>query len=191
MRGHTGMKTQDRFRTQLSSKLRQNGESGASLVEAAVSLLLLFMFILGIMEVSLALYSYHFVSDAAREGTRYAIVRGSDWTAQCDGTGNPGTGYSSSGCIANAADVEKYVSSLNFPGIGITTSDVCVQFLTSLPSSPSSSCTATSSTTEVPAAGNIVQVTVTYPFNFGLPGYTSGHKYAYTLASTSQVVIAQ
>ena len=30
----------------------------------------------GIIEVSLALYSYNFVTDAAREATRYAIVRG-------------------------------------------------------------------------------------------------------------------
>jgi Flp pilus assembly protein TadG len=185
------MKTQDTFRTQLNSMLHQDGESGASLVETAISLTILFTFILGIMEGSLALYSYHFVSDAAREGTRYAIVRGSDWSAECDGTGTAGSGYSSSGCIANAADVEKYVSSLNFPGIDITTSDVCVQFLTSLPSSASSSCTAASSSTEVPASGNIVQVTITYPFNFGLPGLPTGHKYSYSLTSTSQMTIAQ
>jgi Flp pilus assembly protein TadG len=187
------MTTHGKFREQPKSQSqtwrRQDAESGATLVETAISLLLFFMFIMGIMEVSLALYSYHVVSDAAREGTRYAMVRGSDWSTGCDGSGSAGSGYSSSGCIASAADVEKFVASLGF--LDITTSDVCVQFLTSLPSSASSSCTAASSTTEVPAAGNIVQVTITYPFSFGLPGMPSEHKYTYSLTSTSQMVIAQ
>lgn len=162
-------------------------ENGGTLVETAFSLTLLFVFIFGIMELSLALYSYHFVSDAAREGTRYAIVRGSDWSNQCDGNGNAGTGYTSAGCNASVADIQAYVSSLNFPGILITTSDVCVQFFGTPPTSASSSCT-NSTGTLTNANGNVVQVTVTYPFTFGLPGL---RKFTYSLASTSQMVISQ
>jgi Flp pilus assembly protein TadG len=162
------------------------GENGGTLVETALSLLLLFVFIFGIMELSLALYSYHFVSDAAREGTRYAIVRGSDWANPCD-TGNAGTGYTSAACNASVADIQAYVSSLNFPGIFLTTQDVCVEFFSTPPTSASSSCT-NSSGTLTNANGNVVQVTVTYPFTFGLPGLS---KFTYSLASTSQMVISQ
>lgn len=163
------------------------GEKGGTLVETAFSLTLLFVFIFGIMELSLALYSYHFVSDAAREGTRYAMVRGSDWSNPCDGSGNAGSGFASAGCNASVADIQAYVSSLNFPGILITTSDVCVEFYSTPPASASSSCT-NSTGTPTNASGNVVQVTITYPFTFGVP---SLRKFTYSLASTSQMVISQ
>lgn len=160
-------------------------ENGGTLVETALSLLLLFTFLFGIIELSLALYSYHFVSDAAREGTRYAIVRGSDWANPCD-TGTAGTGYTSAGCSASTADIKAYVSSLNFPGIFIRTQNVCVEYFSTPPASASSSCTDGTGTTK--ASGNVVQVTVTYPFTFGVPGLP---KFTYSLASTSQMVISQ
>src|SRR6476659_7718911 len=53
------------------------GEEGGSLVEMAlVCAFVVIPMLFGIIEVSLALYSYNFVTDAAREATRYAIVRG-------------------------------------------------------------------------------------------------------------------
>jgi Flp pilus assembly protein TadG len=89
-------------------------ESGGTLVETAISISVLLTFIFGAIEVGLMLYSYHFVSYAAREGTRYAIVRGST----CSGF--------SSACPAAASDIQNYVSGLGFPGIDISTSDVSV-----------------------------------------------------------------
>src|ERR1019366_8478508 len=53
------------------------GECGSSLVEYAVVFSLLITMLLGIADFSRALYSFHFVSNAAREATRYAAVRGS------------------------------------------------------------------------------------------------------------------
>jgi Flp pilus assembly protein TadG len=61
-------------------------ESGSALVEFAAVFTVLFMFLFAIMDLSRALYAYHFVADAAREGTRYAMVRGStctSWTTAC------------------------------------------------------------------------------------------------------------
>lgn len=61
-------------------------ERGSALVEFAAVFTVLFMFLFAIMDLSRALYSYHFVADAAREGTRYAMVRGStckSWTTAC------------------------------------------------------------------------------------------------------------
>ena len=56
---------------------RSRCEEGATLVEMAlVCAFIVIPMLFGIIEVSLALYSYNFVTDAAREATRYAVVRG-------------------------------------------------------------------------------------------------------------------
>ena len=52
-------------------------ERGSSMVEFALGASLLFMVVFGIIAMALALYTYNVVSEAAREATRYAIVRGS------------------------------------------------------------------------------------------------------------------
>jgi Flp pilus assembly protein TadG len=67
------------------------------MVEFALVLSILFMFLFGIMDLSRALYAYHFVANAAREGTRYAMVRG----ATCKS-------YATA-CPASANDVQSYL----------------------------------------------------------------------------------
>ncbi len=52
-------------------------ERGTVLVEFALLSTLLLMMIFGILETSRAVYTFHLVSNAARLGARYAIVRGS------------------------------------------------------------------------------------------------------------------
>lgn len=52
-------------------------QSGNALVEFGVVSTLLFSFTFGIVDFGRALYTYHYVSNAAREGARYAMVRGS------------------------------------------------------------------------------------------------------------------
>jgi Flp pilus assembly protein TadG len=160
-------------------------ERGSALFEAGISMLVLLMLMFGVIEASLAVYSFHFVANAAHEATRYATVRGGSWTATCDGTGTAGSGYGASMCQASPADIENYVATRNFPGVNITTSDVCVEYFSSVPSSVSTTCSANSSPN---AAGDIVQVTVTYPFTLHVPGLPA---YTVNLSSTSQSVIAQ
>jgi len=87
------------------------GGRGSTLVEFAVVLTVLFMFLFGIMDCARALYAYHFVSDAAREGARYAIVRGSS----CNSWGTA--------CPAAASDIQTYLR--NVP-LGIKSSAVTV-----------------------------------------------------------------
>lgn len=74
---------------------------------------MLFLFLFSIMDLSRALYCYHFIADAAREGTRYAMVRG----ATC-------TSYSSA-CPASATDIENYIQNvpagINPQGLTVTT----------------------------------------------------------------------
>jgi Flp pilus assembly protein TadG len=170
---------------------RAGGENGGTLVETGFCLTLLMVFIFGIIEVSWALFSYHYVSEAARDGTRYAIVRGSDWssTATCDGTEAAGLGYASAKCVATVADVQNYVANLGLGPLAITTSDVCVEYLSTSSSFPSTPTSCTNSTgTLNNAAGDVVEVQVTYPFSFGLPGFPM---YTYNLKSISEMVIAQ
>ena len=160
-------------------------ERGATLVETAISMMTLLMLIFSVIEASLMVYSFHFVANAAHEATRYAIVRGSSWAATCDGTGSAGSGYGSSMCTASPTDIANYVANRNFAGVNIAASNVCVEYFSSVPSSASATCTASSSPN---GPGDIVQVTITYPFTLAvplLPGYTIN------LTSTSQMAIAQ
>lgn len=75
-------------------------ERGSAVLEFAAAFTLLFTFLFAIVDLSRALYSYHFVADAAREGTRYAMVRG----ATC-------TSYSTA-CPASASDIQTYVKNV-------------------------------------------------------------------------------
>jgi Flp pilus assembly protein TadG len=93
------------------------GEGGSSLVEFAVSLPILLTFIFCFMEMCLAFYSYNLISELAREGSRYAMVRG----ASCPSSSNPT-------CEVTAAQVNSYVSSLGYPNIGAGTITVATTY---------------------------------------------------------------
>jgi Flp pilus assembly protein TadG len=160
------------------------------MVETAVSMLVMLMLFFGVVEASLAIYSFEYIASAAHAATRYAIVRGGTWTSSCDGISSPGSGYGSSMCTASTSDVQNYVvqHSTDFPDIKITTSDVCVEYRSSVPSSASSNCTTSTGSTTWNSLGDIVQVTIVYPFTINLPGLPN---YSFSLSSTSQMVIAQ
>jgi Flp pilus assembly protein TadG len=64
------------FRTTKGKRLGID-ETGSSLVEFALSSTVLLMAIFGVLDCSCALYADHYVANAAREATRYAMVRGS------------------------------------------------------------------------------------------------------------------
>ena len=53
---------------------------GQSLVESALSLGIVIAVLIGIIELTIALYCYNYVAYAAREATRWAMVRGSTCT---------------------------------------------------------------------------------------------------------------
>ena len=174
------------FRRQFTLHLRRartcraHNECGQALVETAFTMLILLGLILGVMDLCLALYSYHYLANAAHETARYAIVRGATWGTSCGS-------YTASMCTASPADIANYVASRDFPGISITADDVCVQYFSSVSASTASTCTKKTANSGPNAVGNIVMVTITYPFSFGLPGLGS---YTYHLSSTSRMVIA-
>jgi hypothetical protein len=146
-----------------------NTEDGQSTLETALSAIAVLTLFLGVMQMCLALYTYHFVSEAAREGTRYAMVRGSSCT-----------GFTSA-CPAQASDVQTYVRGIGFPGI--VPADVTVT--TTWPTT-GSSCTPSSLPCNNP--GNLVQVIVQYRFPLSIPFVPSS---SLTLTSTSKLAISQ
>jgi Flp pilus assembly protein TadG len=117
------------------------GEEGGALVEFALTVPILLSFFFGLIEVCMALYMHQVLSECAREGTRYAMVRGS--------TCVNGAGTS---CTTTAAAVNSYVSGLSWPNIGGAPMTVSTTF-------PDGNL----------SPGSRVQVYVTYPFPYRVP----------------------
>jgi len=172
------------FMTQQQSSLpepqrllrRVGSERGATLVEAALVTILLLTILFGIVAFGHALYTYHFVSNAAREATRWASVRG----AKCSGLAG--------GCPALASDVANYVKAVS--GMGLDPTKITVN-TTWLPS-PSADvlCPYTVSPSQFPEnyPGCVVQVQVVYTYNFIFPLLPTS---PFNMQSTSQMVISQ
>jgi Flp pilus assembly protein TadG len=116
-------------------------EDGSTLIEFAVTLPTLFALIFVFIEFCMLFYTYEMISEAARQGTRYAMVRG----ASCPSTATPT-------CEVNAAAVNTYVSGLKWPNVGGGT----VTPNTTYPDGDE-------------AAGHHVQVQVTYTYHVVLP----------------------
>ncbi|HWB33610.1 MAG TPA: TadE/TadG family type IV pilus assembly protein [Acidobacteriaceae bacterium] len=148
------------------------GEQGSTMVEFALSAVVLLTLIFGILGMCLALYSYHYVADASREGTRYAIVRGKD----CSTYGN----FSSDCPVVNSSAVQTYVRGLSFPGIN--SSNLVVNAAWSVNGTTWSS---TANPNNVP--GDLVKVTVSYQLPMAIPFVPAR---TLTMSSTSEMVIA-
>jgi hypothetical protein len=119
-------------------------------------------------------YTYDFVSEAARDGARYAIVRG----AKC--TGMPD-------CNATSAQIQTHVQSLNYPGINtsnLTASATWCKAASAPPNMTWSTCTVGTSN----AIGNAVNVLVSYPYQLSIPFWGTA---TVNLSNSSQMVMAQ
>jgi len=84
---------------QTADELPKNAQIGQAQVEFMLSLIPLLLVIFGIFEMSLFLYTYNVVADAAKEGVRYAIILGSDSSNSTTDTG----GLCSSTTLATVA----------------------------------------------------------------------------------------
>lgn len=157
----------------------RHAERGTSLPETAIVLVVLLSLLFGIMDFGRALYTYGFIADVAREGARWASVRGS---VSC--TNFPNLDH----CNASGSDIQTYVQSLS-EGATTPSSIAVTTYLNSLwpgttgPGSGSTGCTAGSN-----APGCLVVVQVTYPFKFILPYMPVG---TITTSSTSKMIIVQ
>lgn len=147
----------------------RRGEAGSAAVEMALSMFILLSVLIGVFELCLALYSYHYVSEAAREGSRYAIVHGSTCTV---------SGIS---CTVTAAQIQTYVQNLGYPGINPSNMVVTTTW-SAYPAG--GSCVAVGCN----GPGDLVTVSAQYSFNLSIPFVSSS---ALNLTSTSSMVISQ
>jgi Flp pilus assembly protein TadG len=162
-----------------SGHLHLRGDSGNTLVETAFSIAILLTLLVGIMECGLLVYSYHFISNAAREGARYAIVRGTTWSQPPWNASGTCASYTDAGCIASSQNIQDYVASLAFPGIDSSNIQVTPTWY-SLPGGTAN--------VAYNAAGDYVQVKVQYTFPLSIPFVP---KKSITMSSTSEMVITQ
>jgi Flp pilus assembly protein TadG len=157
----------------------RHGERGTSLPETAIILGLVLSLLFGIMDFGRAIYTYGFIAYVAREGARWAMVRGS---ASCTNVPNLAD------CNASGSEIQKYVQSLsegatNAGAITVNDSPSALWPGTTGSGSGSAGCSAGSN-----APGCLVVVQVSYPFQFILPYMPVA---TIATSSTSKMIIAQ
>lgn len=81
---------------------RPRSQTGALLVEFALSIIILLFTVFWMVEMMLMIYTYNVMADAAKEGVRYASVRGSYSGIGIGPTAAPG---SASECYTNSGPV--------------------------------------------------------------------------------------
>jgi Flp pilus assembly protein TadG len=141
-------------------------------VEFSLTASVFFMTLIGLMKVCLAIYTYHYISEAAREGSRYAMVRG----ATCAVSGV------SCATATDGSGVQTFVKGLGYPGIstsGMTVTTTWSAYPSTGTCSPSTSCN---------NPGNLVKVKISYAFPLSIPFRTTT---TYTMNSTSAILISQ
>ena len=176
-----------------ADKLQQ--EDGASLIEASVSIAVFLSLILGVIQILMALYAYNFVSDAAREGTRYAVIRGEDSCYPNPSFPNCNLQPSSikSNTNPNTNPVLSYVDSFRYPGLDEKNLSAVVTWWVASQTPNGHTSWTIPCTGKVDdkgnacnAEGNAVRVVVTYSFPLSIPLM---HKSIVQVSSTSQMVI--
>jgi len=157
------------FTDQTRSRLRLallRTDSGQAMVEFAVTASVFFMLLVGLLKICLAVYTYHYVSEVARETIRYAVVHGS----------------SSSSPVSTNDPIQIYARAIGYPGITST----LLTTTSTWDTYPTSGGTCTPSL-RCNNPGNIVKVKVSYAFPFTVPFRTSQ---TLNMSSTAAMVIA-
>lgn len=158
-------------------------------MEFALIVMVLMTMMLGVIDFSRALYAYHFVSNTARQATRWAAVNGyncakdtstTDSGGSCNGTDGMNNG------TASATDVENYVST-HVP-MGLDPSKITTNVSWPLISGGPTFCDSASKYyVSAKYPGCTVEVQVNYAFDFLYPFV---HSSTITLTSSSEMVIA-
>jgi Flp pilus assembly protein TadG len=183
----------------LKARKAKAGEEGATLVEMALVTSLLFLFVIGIIQVCLALYSYNYICQAARESTRYAVVRGMDSCL------NSNTSPQMPNCNLLPTSVTSdqsnplytYVQNLGYPGINTSNLHVAPTWWIASSTGASGAashftwatqCTGATDAGGVPCNNprNAVQVVVTYNYPLNIPFWKNA---TIPMSATSWMVI--
>jgi len=187
-------------RPQVTGHVRRAlNERGSAMWEFAFVVTIMLTLFFAIMEFSQSMYAYHFVSNAAREATRYASVRGSSFTNTC-ASGMPPVPFDCE-AASSGLDVAAYVQTLAPPGMLISGNatascstpalhklNVCATWPGTSPNPAKAPCPTTPAGGQNP--GCLVKVQVQYTYGFSLP-FISQRLGSITLTSTSETVIQQ
>jgi Flp pilus assembly protein TadG len=145
----------------------RRAERGSSLVEQALVLTFLLAVLFGIIDFGRALYTYHFVSNAAREATRWASVRGTKSQLPGSPVGQP--------------DVQAFVA--NVAGMGLDPTKITTTATWTPAPYDAGGCKGA-----VNSPGCLVEVQVKYQYTFMFPFLPAS---PFTMQSTSQMIISQ
>jgi len=158
-------------RTRRASKSKARG---SSLVEQSFIIVFLLTMMLGIIDCGRALYTYHFVSNVAREATRWASVRST--RACATGPITP--------CPADAGNIRSTFTA-TMSSMGLDSSKITITpTYAAPPSIGASSCPAVNN-----LAGCMVHIDVTYHYTFLFAPFISAPPI--TMSSSSEMLITQ
>jgi Flp pilus assembly protein TadG len=184
---------------------RMGSERGSTLVEMALSSAVFLSMLFGIAQVCIALYSHNVLSEAAREASRYASIRGVNSCKYANSGTFPDCNLGptdSAGSSTASTQLQNYLLNNNYPGAGNL--QVTANWLspTVSPTTGSVSWTLvcnTSLDSNAPLTnpvygqacnypGHAVQVQVTLALPLAIPFVSSQ---TLTLSSTSQMKISE
>jgi Flp pilus assembly protein TadG len=153
-------------------------DAGDSLIEFTLCVTVVLTVVFGIMDISRAVYTEHFVAVVARQAVRYAAVRGSTFAGVSCAT------VSTANCAATAGNVTRFVK--NLEPAGTSTANVAV--VTTWPGQDGSGAVCVNAVKTATSPGCVVNVKVTYAYHFFLPFLP---KDLMTMASSSSMTIAE
>lgn len=163
-------------------------ERGASLVEYAFVVILFLSLLFGISGFGHALYAYHALNHAAKEGSRWAAVNGKTCgdDASCNGTSGMNNGPAAN------TDITNYVTGLLPAGMNPANLTVTATWTSPTGSPPVCTTKVTDATTGALIGpypnypGCTVKVEVDYAYNFNFPLISTS---PIAMSSTSEMVI--
>lgn len=152
-------------------------QAGSEVVEFTLSAGVFMACVFGFMELCVVLFMLNSVNEAARQGARWASVRGTSSSVTSSGTTTCVNPHITT-CPAQSSDIQNYVDTM--PGMSASRTTVTVNWC----NAAGTSCTTTESNA---TPGNMVEVKVSYKFA-SVPYFSST---AITLTSTAEKVIWQ
>lgn len=150
---------------------------GSQLVEFALCIPILLAVFFAVIYFAYVMYAAHFVTNAANDGARYAIVRGSDWK------GSACESASTVNCSATNTDVSRYIAA-SMPG-GLNSGNLSVSTRWPGTTSTGGNCDTQNG---LNSPNCVVIVQATYVVNFPLP-FVSAQ--SMSVSSTAAMTIAQ
>jgi Flp pilus assembly protein TadG len=178
-------------------------EDGSSLVEMGLSAIVAFMFLFGIIETSYLLYSYNYVSNAARDASRYAAIRGPNSCNDATVTPFPDCGLKPTNFSSTTDPTNNpllsYVEGMGYPGLNPSNTSMEVKYMVATKTSAGATTWAydatCSSTSDLDASGNacnnvgnMINVKVIHNFPLNIPFWK---KMTVPVGSTSQMMISE